>query len=97
MGLSATHIGDSSRRDRLLLLGAVAHALLTLLGEAGERAGLGLTANTSKTRQLSLYRQGCFWYEALPNLPEERLGPLMQADDDTLREHRFFREIFGAL
>ena len=97
MGLSATHIGDSSRRDRLLLLGAVAHALLTLLGEAGERAGLGLTANTSKARQLSLYRQGCFWYEALPNLPPERLALLMQAYDETLCEHRFFREIFGII
>ena len=97
MGLAATHIGDSSRRDRLLLLGAVAHALLTLLGEAGERAGMGLKANTSKTRQLSLYHQGCFWYDALPNLPHERLAPLMQCFDDTLREHRFFREIFGII
>src|SRR5262249_46951380 len=32
MGLSATHIRDAQRRDRLLLLAAIAHALLTLLG-----------------------------------------------------------------
>ena len=99
MGLKATHIGDSSRRDRLLLLAAVAHALLTLLGAAGERAGLDrlLKTNTSKKRQLSLYRQGCFWYDALPNMPDERLVPLLQAFDDTLGEHEVFREIFGVI
>lgn len=99
MGLKATHIGDSSRRDRLLLLGAVAHALLTLLGAAGERAGLDrlLKVSTSKKRQLSLYRQGCFWYDALPNMPDERLAPLMQAYDEIIREQPFFREIFGLI
>jgi len=99
MGLKATHIGDSNRRDRLLLLGAVAHVLLTLLGAAGERAGLDrlLKTNTSKRRQLSLYRQGCFWYDALPNMPDERLVPLMKAYDETIREHRIFRELFGLI
>jgi hypothetical protein len=99
MGLKATHIGDSSRRDRLLLLGAIAHALLTLLGAAGEKAGLDrlLKANTSKKRQLSLYNQGRFWYDALPNMPDERLIPLMEAFDEVLRDHEFFREIFGVI
>lgn len=71
MSLKATHIGDSSRRDRLLLLGAMAQALLTLLGEAGERAGMDrmLKVNTSKARQHSLYNQGSFWYDALPTCP----------------------------
>jgi Transposase DDE domain len=70
MGLKATHIGDSSRRDRLLLLGAMAQALLALLGDAGERAGMDrvLKVNTSKARQHSLYDQGSFWYDALPNM-----------------------------
>jgi hypothetical protein len=99
MGLKATHVGDSSRRDRLLLLGAVAHVLLTLLGAAGERAGLDrlLKANTSKKRTLSLYNQGCFWYQALPNMPDERLIALAQAFDATLLEQEFFREIFGII
>ena len=85
--------------DRLLLLGAVAHALLTLLGAAGERCGLDrkLRTNTSKKRQLSLYRQGSFWYEALPNMIPERLALLMSAYDEVLREHAFFREIFGII
>ena len=52
MGLSATHIKSPERRERLLLLSALAHALLTLLGEAGEKAGLDqkLKANTVKKR-----------------------------------------------
>jgi hypothetical protein len=68
MGLKATHVGDSSRRDRLLLLGAMAHALMTLLGAAGERAGMDrmLKVNTSKQRQHSLYNQGTFWYRRYP-------------------------------
>jgi hypothetical protein len=99
MGLKATHIGDSSRRDRLLLLGAMAHALLTLLGDAGERAGMDrmLKVNTSKARQHSLYNQGSFWYDALPNMPVDRLVTLLTAYDATIREHEFFREIFGII
>jgi hypothetical protein len=40
MGLSATRIGEPTRRDRLLLINAFAMALLTLLGAAGESLGL---------------------------------------------------------
>jgi len=36
LGLSATHIRDERRRDRLLLLVAIGHRLLTLLGAASE-------------------------------------------------------------
>jgi hypothetical protein len=56
MGLSATHIKNADRRDRLLLLAAIAQVLLTLLGAAGEALGLdrGMKSNTSKRRQLSL-------------------------------------------
>ncbi len=81
MGLKATHIKSAERRDRLLLLAALAHALLTLLGAAGERCGLDrkLKTNTSKKRQMSLYNQGCYWYMAIPNMREERLSLLMQA------------------
>jgi hypothetical protein len=99
MGLKATHIGDSSRHDRLLLLGDMAHALLTLLGDAGERAGMDrmLKVNTSKKRQHSLYHQGSFWYDALPNMPADRLTTLMAAYDETIREHEVFSEILGVL
>jgi hypothetical protein len=60
MGLSATHIGTPERRDRLLFISAVAQALLTLLGAAGEACGLDRTlkANTVKHRTMSLFNQG---------------------------------------
>ncbi|XXT15470.1 transposase [Sorangium sp. So ce429] len=99
MGLSATHIKDTARRDRLLLISAFAHVLLTLLGEAGERAGLDrlLKTNTVKHRTLSLYNQGCYWYTAIPNMREERLVQLMAAYGEVLREHAVTREIFGII
>lgn len=60
MALSSTHISVSERRDRLMMLGAMAQALLTLLGAAGERVGLKrmLKENTVKRRTMSLFRQG---------------------------------------
>jgi hypothetical protein len=99
MGLRATHIKNAERRDRLLLLAALAHALLTMLGAAGERCGLDrkLKTNTSKKRQMSLYNQGCYWYMAIPNMREERLSMLMLAYAEVLREHDFLRDIFGVI
>jgi hypothetical protein len=99
MGLSATHISVPMRRDRLLLLGAISHVLLTLLGAAGERAGLDrmLKTNTVKRRTMSLYNQGCFWYDAIPNMPDQRLFLLMNSFDEVIREHAIFREIFGLI
>jgi hypothetical protein len=81
MGLSATRIGEPMRRDRLLLISAFATALLTLLGAVGESLGMDrlLKSNTSKTRTHSLFRQGCMLYDLIPNMPEHRLAPLMQA------------------
>jgi hypothetical protein len=80
LGLSATHIRDVHRRDRLLLLCAMATTLLTLLGAAGESLGMDrmLKANTVKTRTHSLFRQGCAYYGAIPQMPRERLAPLVQ-------------------
>lgn len=99
MGLSATHIGDAARRDRLLFIAAFAHVLLTLLGAAGERCNLDRTlkSNTSKTRTLSLYNQGCYWYMAIPNMREERLVQLMTAYGEILYEHEFIRELLGVI
>jgi hypothetical protein len=95
----ATHIKSAARRDRLLLLAALAHTLLTLLGAAGERCGLDrkLKTNTSATRQMSLYNQGSYWYLAIPNTREERLTPLMQAYAEVLRQHDLLRDIFGVI
>jgi hypothetical protein len=81
MGLSATRVGEPMRRDRLLLVSAFATAQLTLLGAVGESLGMDrqLKSNTSKSRTHSLFRQGCMLTELIPNMPEHRLLPLMQA------------------
>jgi hypothetical protein len=99
MGLSATHIGSPQRRDRLLLMAAMAQALLTLLGAAGEACGLDrmLKANTVKRRTMSLYRQGCCWYRAIPTMPQERLAELMNTFGELLSSHATFRDIFGLI
>lgn len=99
MGLRATHIGDADRRDRLLLLVAMAHALLTLLGAASEETGLDrkLRANTVKRRTHSLFRQGLYWYECIPTMREDWLRPLMQAFDRIVRQHAVFRAAFGVI
>jgi hypothetical protein len=63
MGLSEVRIAEPERRDRLLLLSALACALLTLLGAAGESLGMERQwkANTDKRRTYSLFRQGCLY------------------------------------
>jgi hypothetical protein len=80
LGLSATHVHDVKRRDRLLLISAMATTLLTVLGAAGESLGMDrmLKANTVKTRTHSLFRQGCHYYASIPAMPQERLEPLVQ-------------------
>ena len=99
MGLSATHIGQAARRDRLLFLAAVSHALLSLLGAAGEACGLSrsLQANTAKTRQLSLFRQGVLWYRAIGTMKEDRLRLLMDSFAEVLLAHAAFRDVFGII
>jgi len=99
MGLSATHIRDAGRRDRLLLLAAIAHALLTLLGAASEEAGLDqyLKVNTVKRRTHSLYRQGLYWYDCIPTMREDWLRPLMVAFDRIVREQAVLHEVLVPL
>ena len=97
MGLSATHIRDAGRRDRLLFLVAVAHTLLTLLGAASEESGLDayLKVNTVKKRTHSLYRQGLYWYGCLPTMRDDWFERLITAFDRIVREHEFFSLFFA--
>jgi hypothetical protein len=97
MGLSATRIGEPMRRDRLLLVSAFATALLTLLGMVGESLGMDriLKSNTSKTRTHSLFRQGCMLYDLIPNMPEHRLLPLMQAFNKAVSQTGAFSATFA--
>jgi hypothetical protein len=98
MGLSATRIGEPTKRDRLLLVSAFAMALLTLLGSVGESLGMDrlLKSNTSKTRTHSLFRQGWMLYELIPNMPEHRLAPLMTAFAKTISQATAFSGLFAS-
>lgn len=99
MGLSSVRVNSSDRRDRLLLLSALAIALLTLLGAAGESIGLErqLKANTVKRRSYSLFNQGCFYYQWMATMPEESFGALVSAFSWMLHGHAVFREAFGVI
>ncbi|MBS1653090.1 MAG: IS4 family transposase [Bacteroidetes bacterium] len=95
-GLENVRTRACDRRDRLLLLGTIAIALLTLLGAAGEAIGFDrqLYASTAKKRQLSLIRQGLHWYSAIPNMREERLTPLINSFVKLLKDLKIFNDIF---
>jgi hypothetical protein len=99
MGMSQVRLRSAERRDRLFLISAFAIALLTLLGSAGESLGYDrmLKSNTTKKRSHSLFRQGCMLYELIPNMPAERLLPLMTRFSEMLDEHRATKEILGVL
>ena len=95
LGLSAVHIADPQRRNRLLRLNALAVVLLTLLGAAGESRGMDrhLTVNTVTTR--SLFRQGFMLYDRIPTRPEHRLRPLAERVAALLQQSRVFIEAFA--
>lgn len=99
MGLRQTRIRKPARRDRLLMLLAVAQALLTLLGAASERSGLDayLKVNTVKRRTHSLFRQGSYWFGCLPTMREDWYKRLMAAFAEILAEQAEMREILGAI
>jgi len=44
-----------------------------------------------------LFRQGAYWYGALPTMREEWLRDLITAFDRILADQPFFTELFGAL
>jgi hypothetical protein len=97
LGLSATHVHDVRRRDRLLLICAMAMTLLTLLGAAGESLGMDrmLKANTVKTRTHSLFRQGCHYYAAIPAMKQKLLDPLVQRFGEYVLGQSVYVQAFG--
>ncbi len=99
MGLSATNIRSVDRRDRLLFISAIAQALLTQLGAAGEACAVDriLKTNIAKTRTTSLFNHGWYWYRAIPNMHEERLRPLMEAFGKIVSDHAAVKGICGAI
>lgn len=99
MGMGQIHISSPERRDRLWLLSALAVALLTLLGAAGEALGFDkhLKASTTKRRVHSLFRQGCLHYQLMPTMQEARLRPLMEKFGQLMREQPLFANIYGII
>lgn len=97
LGMSQTHIRDPRRRDRLLMICALAMALLTLLGAAGESLGEDrlLKVNTVKYRTHSLFRQGLFYYQAMDAWPLERSARLLARFSRLLCEHSWSMQAFG--
>ena len=98
-GLSQARVSLPARRDRLLLINALAVALLTLLGAAGESLGFErlMKANTVKRRSYSLLRQGCYYYDCIPAMKPEKLGPLIHRFAELVSAHSLFRGVFGLL
>jgi hypothetical protein len=114
MGLSETSISTPERRDRgrvmeamrkriarrvLLLISALAVAILTLLGAAGEALGLDkyVKVNTVKLRTLSLFRQGCHYYNKLANMKLDEAKNLIGCFTDLLLEQKTLNDILRIL
>jgi hypothetical protein len=99
MGMGSVHVSTPERRDRLWLLNALAIALLTLLGAAGEALGYDryLKSNTAKRRTHSLFRQGSMLYDLIPTMSELRLLPLIERFAAMLAEVPAFADTFGPI
>lgn len=99
MGLRQARVPSPERLDRLFLLSALTIALLTLLGAAGEAAGIDrlFKVNTSKKRQYSLFRQGCDYYEFLPTMKDAMARPLLEEFSRRLAEQKELTDLLGNL
>ena len=99
MGMGQIRVSSPERRDRLWLLNALAVALLTLLGAAGEALGFDkhLKASTTKRRVHSLFRQGCLHYQLMPTMQEARLRSLMEKFAQLMLEQPLFADIYGLI
>jgi Transposase DDE domain len=97
MGMASLRVSAPERRDRLLLISALAMALLTILGATGEALGYDrmLKANTVKRRTHSLFRQGCMLYDWLPRMPDKYFEPLIRAFAGNLGAHRGLAIVFA--
>ncbi|MBF0219204.1 MAG: IS4 family transposase [Gammaproteobacteria bacterium] len=99
LGMGAMHTSSTTRRDRLWLLAALAVMLMTLMGQVSEELGYDRTlkANTVKKRTHSLFRQGLMIYEAIPQMPEQWLRPIMTRFSTLLLEFKHYQQLFGVV
>lgn len=97
MGLEQVRCEAPEKRDRLTMLAALAHGLLTLLGAAGEASGVDRTLSRKKGRVFSLLRQGQLYYELVPTMPEPYRTRLVEAFGRLIQQHRALAEPLGLL
>jgi hypothetical protein len=97
LGLKQTVVARNDRRDVLFLLAVLAHALLTLLGQASRELGMERWLGATRAGGIPLFRQGLLLYELIPTMQEERLRALLQRFDEILRRHVLFTGILGVL
>ncbi len=97
LGLKQTVVSRNDRRDALFLLAVLAHALLTLLGKAGQELGMERWLGASRPGGISLFRQGLLLYELIPTMREDRLRALLTRFGELLRQHQLFTGILGLL
>jgi Transposase DDE domain len=99
MGLSSTSVSDPNRRDRLLLISALAVVILTLLGAAGEKLGMDkyVKVNTVKRRTLSLFRQGCHYFNKLIRMKLEEARKFIACFTDLLLEQKSLGSILWVI
>ena len=97
LGLEQTHIKSPERRDRLMLILALAYLLLVVLGKAGEEIGFDkkLKVNTVKTRTHSLFRQGQFYYRFFYRFTQNEQDNLMQNFENLLQKQDFWTDFLG--
>ena len=92
LGLSFTSIENPERRERLLLIAAMAYFFLTLAGVVSEKLGIDriIKANTVRQRTHSLFRQGReVLTGALPDCFETRFLQAFQRLFNTAMEKGF--------
>ena len=96
LGLAHMRIKDPARRDRILLVLALATIIATLLGAAGEHLGIDrhLRANTTRSRTHSLFRQG---REYIAGVLRSVADSLLAHLRDLLRRHPRNVEIFATI
>jgi hypothetical protein len=98
-GVSQARISTPERRDRLLFVAALATAMLTVLGAAGDMLGYEkwLKANTSKKRTYSFLRQGLMYHAQIPMMKEAQLRPLLEKFAELMMEHALFTQVLAVL
>lgn len=95
MGMSETSVKDPNKRDRILLISALSVLLLTLFGAVGEKLGMDkyLKANTVKYRTMSLFRQGCNYYNQILRMTKDELKVFFDCFLELLEQRRHLKEI----